>query len=219
MREKRVMRLHGTFIFIAFMALLFSSDHLNAEEQGPLSRFDEDQLKTLQAGEPVCVSTVTTEEGADPAGHGQCSIIVKAPMDKCFEIMEKIDQQVHWTPYKTRSKIVSRDDNKLLIDNEYVIYGVSIEYHSIYTIIEKKHRLEFEIDKSRPHDFEENSGFYQLEKIDGDKTLLTFGAYKLDVGFSVPTFVKNFLLGRSLPTMAINAKKYIESNGEWRQED
>ena len=64
---------------------------------------------------------------------------------------------------------------------------------------------------------EDNTGFYQLEKIDEKTTLLTYGSTKLVVGFKVPEAVKNFLLGKSLPAIAINVKKYIESNGEWRQ--
>ena len=204
------MRLHQTVILFALTALLVSPNYLAGEQDNPLSRFDTEQLKILKAGEPVCIYEETSEE----SGNGQCSIIINAPIDKCFEILLKIEDQVHWTPNKKKSKIVSRKGNKLLIDNEYKIYGVTVKYHSIYTIDEENYRLEFEIDKSRPHDLAENSGFYQLEKINEETTLTTFGATKMDVGFNVPESIKKFLLGKSLPAMAINLKKYIESNGE-----
>jgi len=213
------MRLHGTFIFIAFMALLIAPNNPAAEENSPLSRFNEEQLKKIEAGEPACNYELTKEGCSENSGNGQCSIIIKTPIDKCFEIMEKIDLQVHWVPNKKKSEIISKNEDKVLIENEYGFYGITVKYHSIYTVDEKRHRLEWKIDQTKPHDFEENSGFYQLEKIDEKTTLLTYGAYNLDVGFSVPNFVKNFLLGRSLPKMATNARKYIESDGKWRQDD
>ncbi len=211
------MRLHQTISIVALIALFLLPIHLNGEETVPLSRFNAKQLEKLKSGDPVCMITETVEEDDNSSGHGQCSIIISKPIDQCFEIMVKIDLQVHFVPNKVKSDIVSRDGDKLLIDNEYRFYGVATRYHSIYTIYEKRHLLDWEIDKSRPHDLEDNSGFYQFEKIDEKNTLLTYGATKFDVGFSVPGFIKNFLLGRSIPAMAINIKKYIESNREWRQ--
>ena len=212
------MRLHQTVIIIASMALFFSPNHLAGEEKGPLSRFNDQQLKKLQAGEPVCVYKEDSEESENSAGYGQCLIIINAPIEKCFEILSNIENQVHYVPGKKKSKIVKEIDGRLLIDNEYYYYGTTIKYHSIYTIDEENYRLEFKIDKSRPHDLAENSGFYQLEKIDEKTTLLTYGATKFVIPFNVPEMIKKFLLGRSLPAIAINVKKYIESNGKWRQE-
>lgn len=210
------MRLHQTVIVFALMALLISPNHLTGEAKGPLSRFNNEQLKKLQAGEPVC-GYLKKEEGGVAAGNGECSIIINAPIDRCFEILSKIDLQVHYVPNKIQSKIVNKSGDRLLIYNEYRFYGITVKYHSIYTIDKKNYRIEFEIDKSKPHDLDENTGFYQLEKIDEKTTLLTYGSTKLVVGFKVPEAVKKFLLGKSLPAMAMNIKKYIESNGEWRQ--
>jgi len=212
------MRLHQTVILFVLMALLFSPNYLAGEEKGPSSRFNDQQLKKLKAGEPVCVFKEDSGKNENVAGYGQCSIIIKAPIKKSFDILSKIDLQVHYVPGKKKSTIVNKTGNKLLIDNEYVFYGKSIKYHSIYTIDAQNLRFEFEIEKSRPHDLAENSGFYQFEKIDEKTTLLTYGATKFDTGFPIPDFVKKFLLGRSLPAMATNIKKYIESNGEWRRE-
>jgi len=211
------MKLRETIYLIVLAALFLLPSHLTAEEKGPLSSFNEEQLKKLKAGDPVCNYEFDKEEDSENSGNGQCSIIIIKPIDKCFEIMEKIDLQVHWVPNKKKSKIINKNENKVLIENEYEFIGFTVKYHSIYTVDEKRHRLEWKIDQTKPHDFEENSGFYQLEKIDEKTTLLTYGAYNLDVGFKVPDFVKKYLLGKSLPTMATNAKKYIESEGKWSQ--
>ena len=211
------MRLHQTVIVIVLTALLISSNHLTGEEKNPLFRFNDQQIKKLQAGEPVCKYIKTKEESSVTAGNGECSIIINAPIDRCFEILSKIDLQVHYVPNKIQSKIVNKSGDKLLIYNEYRFYGITVKYHSIFTIDKKNYRIEFEIDKSKPHDLDENTGFYQLEKIDEKTTLLTYGSTKLVVGFKVPEAVKKFLLGKSLPAMAMNIKKYIESNGKWTQ--
>jgi len=216
------------FIIVVILAVIFCPSEAMVEakgnsgddqKKGPLSRFNDQQLKKLRAGEPVCEYKETSGEGKNSAGYGQSSIIINAPIDRCFEIFSNIENQVHYVPGKKKSKIVGEIDGKLLLDNEYNNYGITSKYHSIYIIDKKNHRLEWEIDKSRPHDLAENTGFYQFEKIDEKNTLLTYGATKIDIGFSVPNFLKKYLLGRSQTTMAINIRKYIESNGKWRQED
>jgi hypothetical protein len=183
-----------------------------------LSRFNPQQLEKLRAGEPVYEYKETSGEGESSAGYGQSSIIIGAPIDKCFEIFSNLENQVHYVPGKTKSKIVSQTGGKFLLENELSFYGFTVKYYSIYTIDKKNYRLAFELDKERPHDIDEMSGFHQFEKIDEKKTLYTYGVTKLDIGVSVPGFLKNYLLGRDLPAMAINVKKYIESNGRWRRE-
>lgn len=210
------MRLHRTINLIALIALLLLPNHMTGQGKGPLSPFNDQQLKNLQAGEPIC-KYLKKEDGSVTAGNGECSIIINAPIDRCFEILSKIDLQVHYVPNKVQSNIVNRSGDKLLISNEYRQYGITLKYHSIYTINNNKYLLEWEIDKSKPHDVDENTGFYQLEKIDEKTTLLTYGSTKLVVGIKVPEAVTKFLLGKSLPAMATNIKKYIESNGKWRQ--
>ena len=216
------------FILVLILAAIFCPRQAMVETKGnsgdgqangPLSRFNYQQLKKLRAGEPVCVFKVDSGESENMPGYGQCSIIFNAPIKKCFEILSNIENQVHYAPGKKKSKVVSKNGDKLLVDNEYRFYGATISYHSIYTLDEKTHRLGWEIDKSRPHDLDENSGCFQLEKIDEETTLLTYGATRFDIGFSIPKFIKESLLGRSVPAMVINIKKYIESNGEWRLEN
>lgn len=211
------MKLHQTVIIIASMTMLLLPNHTAAEQKDPLLRFDAQQLKKLKSGEPVCSFETVSGQNAKMAGNGQCSIIINTPIMKSFEILSKIENQVHYVPGKKKSAIVQKTGNKLLIDNEYVFYGKSVKYQSIYTIDEQRLRFDFEIDKSKPHDLAENSGFYLFEKIDEKTTLLTYGATKLDTGINVPDFVKSFLLGKSLPAMATNIKKYVESDGKWRQ--
>ena len=215
------------FILVLILAAIFyprqamvetKGNSGDGQAKGPLSRFNGQQLENLRAGEPVCVYKVDAGKKETIAGGGQCSIIINAPIEKCFQLLSNIENQVHYVPYKKKSKLVSETKGKLLIDNEYKIYGTTIKYHSIFTIYKNNYRIEWEIDKSKPHDLADISCFYQLEMIDGKTTLLTYGATKFDVGISVPEFIKNYLLGKTLPTMAINIKKYIESDGKWRQE-
>lgn len=204
------------FIIVMILAVIFCPSEAMVEvtvNQGPLSPFNGEQLKKLRAGEPVCVYRVDSAL----AGYGQCSIILNATIEKCFKLLSKIENQVYYVPGKKKSKIIKRDEDKILVENEYIIFGVTIRYYSIYTLDQKKYRIKWEIDKSKPHDLADNSGFYQFEKIDEKTSLLTYGATKFEVGISVPEFIKKYLLDKSMPAMAINIKKYIESDGTWRQ--
>jgi hypothetical protein len=208
------------FIIVVILAIIFCQSEVMAEangnsgdgqEKGPLSIFNDKQLEKLRAGEAVYEYKETSGEGENSAGYGQASIIIDAPIDRCFEICSNLENQVHYVPGKKKSKIVGEIDGKLLLDNEINFLMNTTRYHSLYTINKDDHRLVFELDKSRPHDIVEMLGSHHFVKIDENKTLYTYGMKKLDIGISFPGFMKKYFLGRELPAMAINVKKYIES--------
>lgn len=214
------------FILVLVVAAIFCPGEAVAEakvnsgygqEKGPLSSFNDQQLKKLRAGEPVYEYKDTSGEVKNSAGYGQASIIINAPIARCYEIFSNIENQVHYVPGREKAKIAGKIDGKLLLDIESSFYGIPSNYRSIYTIDQNNYRLDFELDKSRPHDIAEMSGFHRFEKIDEKNTLYTYCLTKLDIGVSVPKFLKNYLLGRDLPALTNNVKKYIESNEKWRQ--
>ena len=211
------------FILVLILAAIFcprqamvetKGNSGDSEKKGPLSCFNDQQLKKLRAGEPVYEYKETSNEGKTSAGYGQASIIINAPIARCYEIFSNIENQVHYVPGRKKAKIAGKIDGKLLLDIESSFYGIPCNYLSIYTIDQNNYRLDFELDKSRPHDIAEMSGFHLFEKIDEKNTLYTYGLTKLDIGVSLPKFLKNYLLGRDLPALTNNVKKYIESNGK-----
>jgi len=177
----------------------------------PLARFSEQERETLLRGEPVFSYVNESNRG----GHGQASIIINEKIDVCFDIFKKLDEQCHYFPKKTKSDVIRKEGNRVLLHNEFYFYIATVEYTSWYTIDEKNHRFDFEMDKSLPHNIPESAGYFMFERIDPERTLLTYAATKLDVGVSVPEFIKRYITSRDLPSATINVKLRIESGGEW----
>jgi hypothetical protein len=186
-----------------------------AEGQDPLARFSAEQRQRLEAGEPVYIYTETSAPGEGGKGYGQAFIIINAPVETCFKIFRELDKQHEYFPRKTRSEVVKREGNRVLVHNEFDFYLADIEYYSLYTIDAEAHRFDFEMDKSYPHNVEESAGYFQFEKLDDKRTLFTYAATRLDVGVRVPGFIKELIVSRDLPAQAVNVKKRIESGGKW----
>jgi len=181
----------------------------------PLARFSEKEREQLLRGEPV----FSYVNKSNQSGHGQASIIINAKTDVCFDIFRRLEDQHHYFPKKTKSDVIRREGNQVLLYNEFFIYIATVEYTSWYTIDKKNHRFDFEMDKSYPHNIDESAGYFVFERIDRDRTLLRYGATKLDVGVKVPEFIKEYVTSRDLPALTINVKRRIESGGKWTKED
>ncbi|HUT53474.1 MAG TPA: hypothetical protein VM658_08795 [bacterium] len=182
----------------------------------PLARFTAEQKQKLLAGEPVYIYTETSAPGGSGKGFGQAFIIINAPVETCFKIFGELGKQHEYFPRKTKSEVVKSEGNHTLVHNEFDFYLAAIEYYSLYTIDADGHRFDFEMDKSHPHNVEESAGYFVFEKIDGRRTLFTYAATRLDVGVSVPGFIKELIVSRDLPAQAVNVKKRIESGGKWK---
>jgi hypothetical protein len=188
-------------------------------ELNPLDRFTSPQKQALLQGQPVYEYKKSGLPGDQSQGYGQAEIIVNAPVDVCFEIFSRLDQQNQYFPHKTKSEVVKSAGNRVWLKNEFYFYIGRVEYTSRYNIDRERRRFDFEMDKSYPHNIPESAGYFQFEKIDDRRTLFTYAATKLDTGFHVPQVVQGFVTSRDLPGQAVNVKKRIESGGKWTTAD
>ena len=211
MRFIRSILLGGLALALLAPGEIFSGAPPPARPPGPLARFSAEQRARLLAGEAVFEYRQTGEG----RGHGQATILINAPLETCFTIFSALDRQSQYFPRKTKSEIVERQGNRILLRNEFDFYLARIEYYSLYTVDPRRHRFDFELDQSYPHNVDESAGYFQFEAVDERRTLFTYAATKLDVGVAVPDFIKQYLTSRDLPALAVNVKKRIESGGQW----
>ena len=205
-------------ILLGLFAASASALSETKNSEGPLSGFSPEQQKKLLSGEPVFEFKKTSAEGQDDQGHGQAYIIINAPLDTCFKIFSALDLQYQYFPRKTKSEVVKKEGDRVLLRNEFDFYLADIYYTSEYTIDPKRHRFDFEMDKSFPHNLEESAGFFEFEKLDDNRTLFTYAATKVDTGVRVPGFIQEYITSRDLPAQAVNVKKRIESGGKWTKD-
>lgn len=190
-----------------------------AAEKTVLARFTAEERKRLGAGETVFRYVEARDEEGKTQGHAWASVVIDAPVDRCFKIFREFDQHHLYIPRKQKSEIIKTWENKTLVHNEFDFYLITIEYTSLFTVDEKNHRVDYDMDPDYKHDINDTEGYFHFERIDGERTLLTYAVTRVDTGLRAPAFVMEYLTSRDLPNVVINVKKRIESGGKWSKED
>lgn len=204
----------AALLLVALIPLIVAG----GKEAGPLDRLNPEQKKQLEQGKPVFEHV--EEEGPDGTtrGYGRSMILIRAPVDKCFEIFCEFDKQHLYFPRKTRSAVVKRWEDKALVEKELDFMVAKVKYTMIYTIDPERHRVDFELDPALPHEnINDTAGYFHFEKVNDRLTLFTYGVTRLDTGVKVPATIQQYLTSRDLPHVAENVKKRIESGGKWEK--
>jgi hypothetical protein len=184
-----------------------------------LKRFTPEQRQKLLSGQEVYEPKLEdkSKNGGEKSFSAAAMIVINAPVEQCFRMFCDFDKQYLFFPAITASRVLSRSENRVVIFKELDYRVIKIKYTHILSIDPKAHRVDFETDPKGENDINYSRGFFQFEKIDDNRTLFIYGLTKLDPGIKVPEFVQNYMSSRDLPKMAVNLKKWIESNGQWKK--
>jgi hypothetical protein len=204
-------------LLIASLACCIAGSLLNASaaraDGDPLAAFSAKQQKRLLAGKAVFGHV--RSNGEQDRGSGRAAVIVSASVDECFEIFDRLDEQHLYFPRKVRSDVVKTRGDQRWVHTEVDFTLKRIEYTVRYTVDRARHRFEFELDESYPHDIAALRGYFSFEELDAGRTLLTYVALELDSGMAVPECVRKWVTKRDLPAQVVNVKRRIESGGTW----
>jgi len=182
-----------------------------------LDRFSPDQRAILLKGKAIYESILEGEDGGSPSGTCKASILIQAPVDECFRRFAEVESHRLYFPRKTVSNVLEVRDGKTLVYKELDFKLKTIKYHILYSIDPADHRIDFELDKSRPADIKESEGFFHFIEIDEDTTLFDYGITKAELNIKVPGFVRRYLTGKDLPRVVTNYKRWMESGGTWKK--
>ena len=182
-----------------------------------LDRFSPEQREQLLKGKAVYEYIVDSENKGSTSGQCKASILIKVPVDDCFNKFAEIEKHKLYFPRKTVSDVVEVRDNKTLAYKELDFSLKTIKYHILYTINPEAHRIDFELDKSHPSDLKESEGFFQFFAIDGNTTLFDYGITNAEANVKVPGFLRRYMTSKDLPKVVTNYKKWVESGGTWKK--
>jgi len=199
---------------VCFLLAVLAPLAARSQEFGKLSR--EEKEKILK-GEVIYKSVKAADSKGNISGYGQSMALIKAPIDKCWEIFTQYDKQQEYFPRKTESVVLEQKPGLVLVRKKFKFYWVSIGYVNRYQVDAKNYRIDFSIDPSQPHDIKDSAGFFLFEKIAPDQTLFTYGVTRLDTGIAMPSFVQEYMQKKDLPAVAENIRKRIESGGTWKK--
>jgi hypothetical protein len=190
-----------------------------AAADSPLDRFTAEERQKLTKGEAVYRHVKTEGEDGKIHGHGESYAVINAPIDRCWKIFTEFDKHQLYFPRKKKSEVVKSEGNKYWVYKQFEFYVVTVEYTVLYTVDKERRRVDFDMDKSYPHDLEDTAGYFQFEKLDDKRTLFTYAATRVETGLKVPGFIQEYLTSRDLPAVVLNVKKRIESGGKWTKDD
>jgi|YelNatPaOPRAMG01_1025707.scaffolds.fasta_scaffold132013_1 uncharacterized protein YndB with AHSA1/START domain len=197
------------------LVLMAGAGRAFSEEWNKLSPLEKEKL---QKGEVIYKSVKTADAEGKISGYGQSMAIIKSPIDKCWQIFTQFDKQAEYFPRKTVSQVIEQKPGFALVQKEFKFFGVRVRYVNQYKIDEKNYRIDFEMDKSKPHDIKDTAGFFLFEKLGSNQTLFVYGVTRTDTGIAMPGFVQEYIAKRDLPAVAENVRKRIESGGAWKKD-
>jgi hypothetical protein len=199
------------YVLLAFMAPL-------AAWTSELDKLSKEEKEKVQKGEVIYKSVKTADASGKISGYGQSMALIKAPIDKCWQIFTQYDKQQEYFPRKTESVVVEQKPGVVLVRKNFKFYWVNIGYTNRYQVDAKNYRIDYSIDPGKPHDVKDSAGFFLFEKIAPDQTLFTYAVTRLDTGIAMPSFVQEYMQKKDLPAVAENVRKRIESGGTWKKE-
>lgn len=134
------------------------------------------------------------------------SIVVHAPIDKCFAVISDYERYPEFLPEVKRITTANRRGNE--VDVHYQAEVVKLIKYAVHMREEKPSKVSWTyIDGEFMKD---NRGGWTLEALPDGKTKATYNI-AVEVGLLVPSAVVNALVDTQLPRLLENFKKRIES--------
>ena len=185
---------------------------------GEWETLGEDEKRQLQGGEILC-RTVARDVGEGKIeGYMQSIVKIDASLDRSWELFTQFERHSEFLPRQTGSVVVEKTPRSVFVLKKFSFFGRKVDYVIEYRIDAEGHRIDYELDRSRPHDIEDAAGYFVFEAISPDTSLMAYGITRLDTGMPIPGFIQKHLQKRDLPGVVENVKKRIESGGTWKKD-
>ena len=198
---------------LSLLSVLFSA----TAHAGGWDTLAPEEKEKLERGEAVFESVKTDEKDGSVSGHGQSMVLIHASPETCWEQLTQFDRHYLFLPRQTASVVLETTQAEAFVRKTHKIFGFKMEFVLRYTLDSAHYRLDFEIDKTRPHDLEDTAGYFRFEEVKPGVSLLVYGITRVDTGVKTPRFVQKWLQKRDLPQVAVNIKKWVESGGTWKK--
>lgn len=207
MRAVRRLRAGQPGAFLALSAALLSSGLAAAQTGG----FTVEERRALDNGEVVRRPSDEHRDGHHYVGGASYAVIPR-PLAHVWRALRDVPRFSSMLPSTRSSRVVAENDRETIALIEHAYGPVAATYHLRLRWDDARHHLEFDLDRSRPHDIEAAHGFCDLTRWPGDasRTVVTW-AGRADPGPSilfdpfrgqisevildVPRVMRNYLMG------------------------
>lgn len=164
------------------LTLAFALTALTTRVLAQESEFTSDERRRLLAGELVR-RNITRREGDSHLFGGTSWMRVRAPIEQVWRRVADTSAYPRLIPSLDRARVVEERDGTRIVYMHHSYAIASSAYYVRMRFDHEQHTMQFELDRSRPHDIRAGRGFITLSPYRGD-TIVAWGMLA-DVGAGI----------------------------------
>jgi carbon monoxide dehydrogenase subunit G len=185
----------------------------DARAQDRHGGFDAAERARLSQGQLVTRPHPPTQR--DPWHGGVSFQVVDRPADEVWRALLDLDAYAHMLPGTDRTRDDGLEGGARLLYVRQSQMGVSAEYSLRLRHDGVTRRVEFELDRDRPHDVEDARGFAEIQPYQRTRTLVTWGV-RVVLGMGAIEPMVRGLIEPWLLRVPTTMKEYLEGRGRDR---
>ncbi len=170
----------------------------------------------LEAGKVIQQRKGFKDAEGRNCAQGRAAILIEKPPSAIWKLLIANDAYHEYIPHAVSSVKYSEQGNEIGWKETVKVLLGKISFHVIQTRDEAAYVLSWRIDKTKQNGIHDTQGSWTLVPHGRSMTILVYAA-RIDSGMSVPAFVENFFLNRSLPELLDAVKKRAESDGAYKR--
>lgn len=174
------------------------------------SELGPDAWARVQAGKVVIDVVQQDEHSSDPHGTARGVVEIPAPPDQVWQVLTDFEHWPDFTPNVKSVTVEQRDAGHARVRQSARIFWSTISYTTNRQLDPEKGLMTWTLDPSEPHNITAISGSAQLIPVDDRKATIMEYQTRVDIGFSLPAFVEDWLAGRSLPEHLRAVRREVE---------
>lgn len=164
----------------------------------------------LKAGLPVIKDSVNP---TTKATETQVIFVIKAKPAKVWSTLVDYDHYTEFMPLKEVKVVSKHGSYDIVFFHPEAPMGFDTTYELKRSYFKDQGKITFEKHSGK---IKSIKGYWKLEAFGGNSTKATY-VNNIDIGISLPSFVKDYFTKGSLKKLAEGVKKRVESDGKWKR--
>jgi carbon monoxide dehydrogenase subunit G len=177
----------------------------------------QEEWKRLQKGEVIIKEVPARNPDGSQRMDFQAKIFVKADRKTTWKHLRDYEKFPEFMPNTIVCKIIKKDGEVYWVHYEVKVMKIRVKYDLRVEGKELYKRIEWKLDKSKPHTIRNTYGYWLLEDAPGGAgAVISYSAF-VDTGIPAPEALAKKAAKKSFPQIVKNVKKRVESGGTWKK--
>ena len=180
-------------------------------------KFTMDEWERLKAGEVVITEVANQNDDGSQRIDFLAKIYIKADRKAVWAVLRDYEKFPEFMPNLQEVAILKKEGEVYWVKYLIKVMVISATYCLRVDGVEMHRRIEFKLDPICPGDIRDTNGYWVLEDApDRSGTVVSYSTYA-DTGIPAPEALARKAARKSLPQVAKNVRKRVESGGTWKK--